>query len=162
MARLSAFLRWGFAALFFFLIWCDMAAPAQALSYPPRIGCFVAGSQSPDAGVLQVQGAGFGPGQLVRIGVDGRALSHAIADGSGSFAASLELDGLASTVTATDPTCAVTSPLARPKDPTSKGDSAVPYVPLTGLAPQLFLGVAGALLLAGTALTGLTGRIGRR
>ena len=33
---------------------------------------------------------------------------------------------------------------------------------LTGLPPQLFLGVAGAVLLAGAALTGLTGRLGHR
>jgi hypothetical protein len=39
---------------------------------------------------------------------------------------------------------------------------AIPSIPLTGLPPQLFLGVAGALLLAGAALTGLTGRLGHR
>jgi hypothetical protein len=40
--------------------------------------------------------------------------------------------------------------------------AAIPSVPLTGLPPQLFLGLAGAVLLGGAALTGLTGRLGHR
>lgn len=186
-ARLWAFPRWGVAALSLVLMWCCAAVPAQAQSYPPRMGCFVTGSPAPNAGVLQVQGVGFGAGQPVRIGVDGHYLSHAIADRSGSFEASLEFDGLARTVTATDPTCGATSPLSRRKDPVPQGVSpsvppahsgdaepappvlpgrpaaaAIPGIPVTGLAPQLFLGMAGALLLAGIALTGLTGRLGHR
>ncbi|MEO7261995.1 MAG: hypothetical protein ABI047_12185 [Jatrophihabitantaceae bacterium] len=52
-----------------------------------------------------------------------------------------------------------------PEPPVRQGDpvaAAIPSIPPTGLPPQLFLGVAGALLLAGAALTGLTGRLGHR
>lgn len=51
------------------------------------------------------------------------------------------------------------APPARPSDPVP---AAIPAIPLTGLPPQLFLGLAGAVLLAGAALTGLTGRLGHR
>jgi hypothetical protein len=51
------------------------------------------------------------------------------------------------------------APPARPSDPVA---AAIPSIPLTGLPPQLFLGLAGALLLAGVGLTGLTGRLGHR
>jgi hypothetical protein len=52
-----------------------------------------------------------------------------------------------------------------PVPPTRQADpavAAIPSVPLTGLPPQLFLGLAGAVMLAGVALTGLTGRLGHR
>lgn len=51
------------------------------------------------------------------------------------------------------------APPARQSDPVA---AAIPSIPLTGLPPQLFLGLAGALLLAGVGLTGLTGRLGHR
>lgn len=50
-------------------------------------------------------------------------------------------------------------PPSRIADPAA---AAIPSIPLTGLPPQLFLGLAGAVMLAGVALTGLTGRLGHR
>jgi len=51
-----------------------------------------------------------------------------------------------------------------PVPPADRADpaTAIPAVPLTGLSPQLFLGLAGAVTLAGAALTGLIGRLGHR
>ena len=63
----------------------------------------------------------------------------------------------------THPSAAPTSP--EPPPPARRADpaaAAIPSVPLTGLPPQLFLGLAGAVMLAGAALTGLTGRLGHR
>lgn len=65
------------------------------------------------------------------------------------------------------PAPALPAPTARthPTPPALRGDPvavAIPSIPVTGLAPQFFLGLAGALLLAGAALTGLTGRLGHR
>jgi hypothetical protein len=156
-------------------MWCCTAWPAQALSYPPKIGCFVATSTSPDAGTLLVRGIGFGAQQRVLVEVEGRARTRALADRSGAFQALLTIGGSRTTglLTATDATCRVSTQLSGGNGPHFPGTeepvpagapaaAAIPYVPLTGLAPQLFLGVAGGLLLAGTGLTGLTGRIGRR
>lgn len=65
------------------------------------------------------------------------------------------------------PAPAVPAPIARahPTPPALRGEPVavtIPSIPVTGLAPQFFLGLAGALLLAGTALTGLAGRLGHR
>jgi hypothetical protein len=63
----------------------------------------------------------------------------------------------------THPSPAPTSP--EPLPPARRGDPArvaIPSVPLTGLPPQLFLGLAAAVLVAGAAATGLTGRLGHR
>jgi hypothetical protein len=57
------------------------------------------------------------------------------------------------------PTSAESLPPALGADPEL---AAIPSVPLTGLPRHLFLGLAGAVLLAGVALTGLTGRLGYR
>jgi hypothetical protein len=50
-------------------------------------------------------------------------------------------------------------PPARQADPAA---AVIPSIPLTSLPPQLFLGLAGAVMVAGAALTGLTGRLGHR
>jgi hypothetical protein len=50
-------------------------------------------------------------------------------------------------------------PPARQPEPIA---AAIPSIPVTGLPPQLFLGLAGAVMLAGAAMTGLTGRLGHR
>jgi hypothetical protein len=51
------------------------------------------------------------------------------------------------------------APPARRADPPQ---AAIPSIPVAGLQPQLFLGLAGAVLLAGVGLTGLAGRLGHR
>jgi hypothetical protein len=60
---------------------------------------------------------------------------------------------------APSPTSPEPTPPVRPAGPPAV---AIPAIPLTGLPPQLFLGVAGAVLLAGAGLIGLTGRLGHR
>jgi hypothetical protein len=54
------------------------------------------------------------------------------------------------------------APPARPAGPPAAAIPSIPSVPLTGLPPQLVLGLAATVLLAGAALTGLAGRLGHR
>ena len=54
------------------------------------------------------------------------------------------------------------APPARPAGPPAAAIPSIPSVPLTGLPPQLVLGLAATVLLAGAALTGLVGRLGHR
>jgi len=51
---------------------------------------------------------------------------------------------------------------APPTGPPAAAIPSIPAVPLTGLPPQLVLGLAATVLLAGAALTGLAGRLGHR
>jgi len=191
--------------------WWFTAGSAQALSYPPSIGCAVLGSAPAGGGVLQVHAMGFRAGSRVQVRVAGRSAGSAVADAAGSFAASWSIGAPAAglTVTAVNAGCAATSliaienqqagtgesplpqkppgsggaggkpspggaggpskdhpgPATSPEPPPLRGDpaaTAIPAVPLTGIAPQTFLGLAGAVLLAGAALTGLAGRLGHR
>ncbi|MEO6503122.1 MAG: hypothetical protein ABIQ09_14595 [Jatrophihabitantaceae bacterium] len=218
-SRLRAFPRFLIGALLVLASWWFTAGSALARSYPPALGCAVAGSAPAAAGVIQVRGMGFRAGSRVVVSVAGRPAGGAVADPAGSFEASWFLPDLtpSATVTATDASCTVTSVLVIANQPplqdetslppsASGGGSAVrqpipagpakpgktrpaptarpgpapqpepapparasdpvaaviPSIPLTRLPPQTFLGLAGALLLAGVALTGLTGRWGHR
>lgn len=119
---------------------------------------------------------GFRAGAQVLVSVAGRRAGRAVADPAGSFEAAWLVAGLTpgATVAAADGSCAVTSLLpvrdqrsrqGETPPPPLRGDpvvAVIPLIPLTGLPSQLFLGLAGALLLAGAALTGLTGRWGHR
>ena len=159
--------------------WC-MAGSAGAASYPPRPGCAVSGVAVAGAGQVQVRGTGFGAGARVLVRLAGRS-SGVTADAAGSFQASWRIHALAAgaTVTAADAGCSAAGTLVdeptgsgapggtgpRTLPPSQRGDpeaTAIPSIPVTGLPPQLFLGLAGALLLAGAGLTGLTGRLGHR
>ncbi|MDQ1722239.1 MAG: hypothetical protein QOI26_1973, partial [Pseudonocardiales bacterium] len=68
--------------------WWFTAGSAQALSYPPSIGCAVWGSAPAGAGVLRVQGMGFLAGSRVQLTVAGQRTGGAVADQAGSFEAS--------------------------------------------------------------------------
>lgn len=162
--------------------WWSLPGSADAASYPPSLGCAV--SASAGSGVLQVRGTGFDAGSRVLISVDGRGAGAIRADAAGSFqgawtvgpglirAGLSDVRAPAATVTASDARCSATGRLAVEKPPktgrepsdgrTDPAATAIPAVPVTRMPPQLFLGLAGAVLLAGTALTGLTGRLGHR
>lgn len=212
-----AFLRWTLASLTLLTGWWFTAGSAQALSYPPAIGCAVAASAQAGGTVVQVHGMGFRAGSRVLVSVAGRS-GRVIADPAGSFQLSWSAGALTAgqTVTAANAGCTTTSLLSienqqpepgesslpptppgsgsaggkpipgrpapaprshpapgpatspEPKPPARQGDPvaavipSVPSIPLTGVPPQLVLGLAGAVLLAGAALTGLTGRLGHR
>ncbi|MEO7261038.1 MAG: hypothetical protein ABI047_07275 [Jatrophihabitantaceae bacterium] len=157
--------------------WWFLTGTALARSYPPALGCAVAGSASADGRVLEVRGMGFRAGARVQVRVAGRRAGSAVADPAGSFEAAWLVPSLTSgaRVAAADGSCAVTSSLSvqdqqyrqgdTPPPPPLRSDpvvAVIPLIPLTGLPSQLILGLAGALLLAGAALTGLTGRWGHR
>ncbi len=217
-SRLRAFLRFAIVGLVVLAGWWFTAGSALARSYPPAIGCAVAGVAPAGAGVLEVRGMGFRAGSAVLVSVAGSPAGRVVADRAGSFQASWLIGHLTSgaTLTAADASCTVTSALSienyppqqgqsppqpaapgagsatgkptptspakpgkarpapavpapttrtHPTPPALRGDPvavAIPSIPVTGLAPQFFLGLAGALLLAGTALTGLAGRLGHR
>jgi hypothetical protein len=150
--------------------WWLPAGSAQAASYPPALGCAVSAT-TPAGGPIQVHGMGFTAGSRVLVSVAGRRLGAPVADPAGSFEASWSVKGLppGGALVAADAGCSATGPgqqdpaepvpPALPRDPIA---SAIPAVALTGLPPQMFLGLAGAVLLAGAALTGLVGRLGHR
>jgi hypothetical protein len=161
--------------------WWSIAGSAAAESYPPALGCAVSGFASAGSGLLQVHGTGFGAGAQVLVGIDGidgRHTGAVRADAAGSFRAAWPAGALVAgaPVTAADAGCSATGALvienqqagsggSEPAPPARRADppaAAIPSIPLTGLPPQLFLGMAGAVLLAGAALTGLTGRLGHR
>src|SRR3954454_16478036 len=88
----------GFLALL--SAWWLPAGAAQATSYPPALGCAVAGTAG--SGGVQVQGMGFRAGSVVRISAGGAAV-RTVADPAGSFEAWLPAAGTA--LTATGPGC---------------------------------------------------------
>ncbi|HST46806.1 hypothetical protein [Jatrophihabitans sp.] len=173
------------ASLFGFLAllsaWWLPAGTAHAASYPPALGCAVTGTAG--EGGVQVQGIGFRAGSPVRISA-GRQGIRTIADPAGSFEAWLpaRLPAAGTALTATGPGCTAhgvvnKNPSSQPGEsppPSQPGSRpgpvpsseptavAIPVVPLTHVPSQLFLGLAGAVLLTGAALTGLTGRWGHR
>lgn len=167
--------------------WWLTGGTAEAASYPPALGCAVTAVSGSDG--AQVQGMGFRGGAPVRITVAGHA-SRAVADSAGSFQARLPVGPLPSgtVLTAADMGCAVrtvvanlppcagktqippcmsppskqgsgSQPTVLPSDPVA---AAIPVVQLAHVPSHLFLGLAGAVLLAGAALTGLIGRWGHR
>ncbi|HEY0167141.1 MAG TPA: hypothetical protein VGB75_08875 [Jatrophihabitans sp.] len=160
--------------------WWSLTSAALARSYPPALGCVVLANASADGKVLDVRGMGFRAGATVLVSVAGRRAGGAVADPAGSFEAAWPVAGLrpGATVAAADGACAVTSVLSAHNQPSLRSEipppppaatlrgnpvlAVIPLIPLTGLPPHLFLGLAGALLLAGVALTGLTGRWGHR
>lgn len=175
--RLRAFSRFLIGVLALLASWGFLTGSALARSYPPALGCVVAGSASADGRVLEVRGMGFRASTRVLVSVAGRRAGSVIADPAGSFEAAWPVAGLTpgATVAAADGSCAVTSVLPvgdqrsgqgeNPPPPALRGDpvvAVIPLIPLTGLPSHLILGLAGALLLAGAALTGLTGRWGHR
>lgn len=161
--------------------WWLSAGTAEAASYPPALGCAITATAG--NGGVQVQGIGFQAGAPVRVAAAGRD-ARVVADSAGSFQARLPARALpsATALTAAGPGCTVRTVVANPlactgktpcprgpgsgsqppvlpKDPTAV---AIPVVPLAHVPSRLFLGLAGAVLLAGAALTGLTGRWGHR
>lgn len=162
--------------------WWLPIGSAQAASYPPALGCAVAGtavsaapvsgSATPGSSVLTVHGMGFRAGSPVLVSLAGRRTGRTVADSAGSFEAAWPIAAAqpgSSALRAAGPDCWATGPLTvqvsvgrQPLPPSEQSITAVPVARLTGLPPQLFLGVAGAVLLAGAALTGLTGRLGHR
>ncbi|MBV9822884.1 MAG: hypothetical protein JO144_11645 [Actinobacteria bacterium] len=168
--------------------WWLSAGTAEAASYPPALGCSI--TATADGGDIQVQGMGFRAGAPVRVTAAGRG-ARTVADSAGSFQARLPARSLPSgtALTAAGPGCTVRTVVANlplctgktqtppcglppggpgsgsqpppvlPDDPTA---SAIPVVPLAHVPSHLFLGLAGAVLLAGAGLTGLTGRWGHR
>ncbi|HEX8094471.1 hypothetical protein [Jatrophihabitans sp.] len=172
--------------------WGSMAGSAGAASYPPALGCGVSGLASAGSGLVQVRGIGFDAGSRVLVRVDGRNTGAIRADAAGSFQASWRLatPAAGAAITASDAGCSATGvlviensqggsgnsgqpgpakpaknvPPSEPVPPARRADpvAAIPSTPLTGLPPQLFLGLAGAVMLAGAALIGLTGRLGHR
>ena len=157
--------------------WWSMPGSAEAASYPPRPGCAVSGLASAGSELLQVSGTGFDAGSRVLVSLAGRSAGAVRADAAGSFQASWPVQAWAAgaRITAADAGCSATAvlragqpgPAQRPEPapPAGRADPAaavIPAVPLTGVPRQLFLGLAGAVLLAGTALTGLAGRLGHR
>jgi hypothetical protein len=185
-SRSRAFLLPLLGGLMLLMFWSNMTSSAAAGSYPPALGCAVSGVASAGSGLLEVRGTGFGAGARVVVGVAGRQTGTASADAAGSFQASWLTGKLiaGAAVSATDAGCAATGPLTIGNPPISISNSgkppappatrpepppaaeptaaAIPSIRLTGLPPHLFLGLAGAVLLAGTALTGLAGRLGHR
>jgi len=188
--------------------WWLPAGIAQAVSYPPTLGCAVTGTATAGSGGVRVQGMGFRAGSPVRISAGGRG-TRAVADPAGSFEAWLPARALpaGTAVIATGPGCTARSLLAIENPPSSPGEpgspsgpagspggpskpagpgkgstghpapgqpgtqpgqpgdpgaAAIPVIPPAHLPSQLFLGLAGAVLLTGAALTGLTGRWGYR
>ena len=126
---------------------------------------------------LTVHGVGFRAGTRVLVSVGGRRTGRAVADSAGSFAASWRLPAVppGTILTATQAGCTTAGPVSvegwqagpptRPEPPVpppAVSTAAIPAARLTGLPARLFLGLAGAVLLAGAALTGLTGRLGHR
>lgn len=144
------------------------AGTAEAASYPPALGCAVEGTAAAGTGVT-VHGMGFRAGSPVSISIAGRRTGRTVADSAGSFEAAWPISAVppGSTLRAAGPGCSATGRLTiedRPGGPPRPlpTTTAIPVARLTGLPPQLFLGLAGAVLLAGAALTGLTGRLGHR
>lgn len=148
--------------------WWLPLTTAQAASYPPALGCAVSGTAAAGSSVLTVHGMGFRAGSRVSVSVAGHRAGRAVADSAGSFQAAWPVVAVTpeSTLRATGPGCSATGRLVvetqRPLPPSEPTITAIPVARLTGLPPQLFLGLAGAVLLAGAALTGLTGRLGHR
>jgi hypothetical protein len=134
----------------------------------------VTGVVSPAAAgqVATVRGMGFRAGSPVSVSGIGHGTGRTVADSAGSFEAvwPIPAGSPGSTLRATGPGCSATGRLTiedqpvrpQPLPPSETSVIAIPVARLTGLPPQLFLGVAGAVLLAGAALTGLTGRLGHR
>jgi|GEM_PF-3209393 len=151
--------------------WLPLTA-ARAASYPPALGCAVSGTAAAGSSVLTVHGMGFRAGSRVSVSVAGHRAGRAVADSAGSFEAAWPIVAVTpeSTLRAAGPGCSATGRLVvedqpvrqRPLPPSEPTITAIPVARLTGLPPQLFLGLAGAVLLAGAALTGLTGRLGHR
>jgi hypothetical protein len=63
---------------------------------------------------------------------------------------------------APSPTHPEPTPPARQAGPPAAAIPSIPSIPLTGLPPQLVLGLTATVLLTGAALTGLVGRLGHR
>lgn len=154
-----------------------MPGSAEAASYPPRPGCAVTGLASAGSGLLQVSGTGFDAGSRVLVSLAGRSAGAVRADTAGSFQATWPVEAwtAGTRITAADAGCSATAALkagqpgpAKPPEPAPPARRAepaaavIPAVALTGVPRRLFLGLAGAVLLAGTALTGLAGRLGHR
>ncbi len=145
------------------------AGTAEAASYPPALGCAVEASAAAGTGVT-VHGMGFRAGSPVLVSIAGRRAGRTVADSAGSFAVAWPLPTLPAggTLRAAGPGCSATGRLTiedrpgTPLPPREPSVTAIPVARLTGLPPQLFLGLAGAVLLAGAALTGLAGRLGHR
>lgn len=164
------------AGLVLLSAWWLPAGTARAASYPPALGCAVAGTVavSPAAAgqVATVHGMGFRAGSAVLVSIGGHGTDRTVAESAGSFEAAwpITISSPGSTLQASGPGCSVTGRLTiqdqpgrpEPVPPSEPSITAIPVARLTGLPPQLFLGLAGAVLLAGAALTGLTGRLGHR
>jgi len=179
--RSHAFPTAAFGLLALLSTWWLPADAALAASYPPTLGCAVTGSVT--SGGIEVQGVGFRTGSQVRISAAGSVV-RAIADATGGFETWLPARTAAagSALTATGPGCTAHGSAAGdsstqpgkspfPGQPGSPPGSIppnaaiaaqIPVVPLSHVPSRLFLGLAGAVLLAGAALTGLTGRWGHR
>lgn len=139
-SRLHAFSRSFAAGLLLLASWCLTAwlpaGSALAASYPPALGCAVAGSATAGAGavtgavtgVVTVRGMGFRAGSRVQVSVAGRRAGGVIADPAGSFETAWPVGALASgmTVTATGVSCTVTSMLAIENQQPPQGGSLLP------------------------------------
>jgi hypothetical protein len=135
----------------------------------------VSGTAAAGSSVLTVSGMGFRAGSSVLVSLAGHSSGRTVADSAGSFQAAWPVTAVlpGSMLRAAGPGCSATGQLTvqdrsgdpagrQPMPPSEPSITAIPVARLTGLPPQLFLGLAGAVLLAGTALTGLTGRLGHR
>lgn len=127
---------------------------------------WVAGGLLPGATVTAAEAGCSATGALViengQAGSGNPALPPTVGTGVGSGAGQRK-----PTAPAKRPKARPSVSVARPQPvpPSRLADPAavaIPSIPLTGLPPQLFLGLAGAVMLAGVALTGLTGRLGHR
>ncbi len=175
--RSGAFSASAIGCLTLLSAWWLPAGTAQAASYPPSLDCAVTGTVG--SGGIRVQGIGFLAGSTVRISAGGRP-SRTVADATGSFQAWLpaRLPTAGTALTAAGSGCTAhglaakdpsskpgETPPAGPPDSVPPGEQvavAIPVVSLKHVPSQLFLGLAGAVLLTGAALTGLTGRWGHR
>ncbi len=190
--RFGDVLIWSLAGLAFLSAWCGAAGRAEALSYPPRLNCMISGTGATGTDEVVLRGVGFGAHRRIVITVKGHRVTETVADAAGSFQASAfrQADPLTgATVIAADGQCSAATALpahltgagqpspSRPPAPSGSATrpepvppqlpgrpvaAAIPTIGLTGLRPQLFLGLVGAILLAGTSLIVITGRLGHR